>query len=282
MAKIDSLKAGQSIALRLTEDVAAPPLHGSVASILRGTIQIEISEAASQTSAPYATGKSCILVWQEQGQGEQAPARIEARTDDALTVRPEEPMEMRKSLRVPLNAVVSYETIAPERVEQVAEEIRNMTSASSEDPANVDRLFHSGDETWEKIDEEFSRLGSQMAELNAKLDYLIALGEGRSPERSLHRNREIEDLSGTGLCFRENKPIPIGSDLRLSIELSRFPRQTVHCIGEVARSDETAPGEFQIGIHFTVINEDEREQLIHYIFRIQRRMLRNRKEKVQS
>jgi hypothetical protein len=284
MADVYALKAGQQIALKTEDESPIPPLHGEVAAVEKGHVRLRIPAAGRDASKAYLGGMRCVLVWDEGGRGERAGVEVALREGDDLVVMPQSG-DLRDAQRSPTSAVFTYEVLAPEDVEDAAREVRNTVGEPVDETLQIDRLMGAHDDVWEKVDEEFGRLGHQVAELNSKVDYLVALTEGRSPDHAVRRYIDILDFSGTGLSFVEKKALPVGSDLRMTIELSRFPRQAIPCISQVARSepqigrDGAETGEFMIGVRYTTINEDDRERIIHYIFRIQRRSLRNRRER---
>jgi len=285
MSGIEGLKAGQRAAIKPAADDTIPPVQGEIASIERGRVRLRVSQTSRKNLKDYAARPRCVMIWDDRGRAEQASIQVLSREGDDLVVLPDAPPGKRETVRVRTTAVFTYEVVPPERVQAVVDEIRNAVPDSLDDAIHVDHLWHTGEDLWEKIDEEFSRLTYQLAELNSKMDYLIALAEGRPPEQLAPRYRDVLDFSGAGLGFVENKALAEGSVLRMAIELSRFPRQVAHCLGEVVRCEPRAAlgganaREFTIGVRFTVINEDDRERIIRHVFKMQRRYLRNRKER---
>ena len=88
-----------------------------------------------------------------------------------------------------------------------------------------------------------------------------------------------------GYTREELEALPPEAVMRMAIELSRFPRHVVNCLGQVVRCDPHPaldggpPKEFLIGVHFTLINAEDRERIIRHVFRMQRQLLRNRKDR---
>ncbi len=289
MPGFETLRTGQKVALKPADDSAIPPVHGEIGAVERGRIHVRLSAASAKNITRYNRGIRCVLVWDDGGRGIQSAVLMDACLEGELAVIPDDSHERRQMARVRTSASFTYEIIPAERVNIVAEEIRAAGDDLGDQGIQAERIWHNaGDDLLERIEDEFARLTHQIAELNAKLDFLVSRAEGSTEKRSARRYREIEDFSGSGLSFLESMELPLGAILRIDIELSRFPRQMAHCLGEVVRcTPRHAPGEqkaseFNIGVHFTVINEDNREAIIRCIFRAQRRQLRSRREQERS
>lgn len=285
MQAFQALKAGQRAAIKPANNDRIPAIHGEVASIEGDRIQIQVADNSQAHLSDYTSKLPCLLVWDERGRGRQTAIRISERNGESLVAIAQNDKEKREFPRVHSSAVFTYEVLAPDRVEAAAEDIRNTVGAYPEDLKSIERFLSADDEVVQKLEEEFSRVSHQMAELNSKVDYLIGMAEGRSVQRNVKMYREIVDFSGAGLSFLENKALPMESSLCMAIELSRFPQIMVHCLGEVVRCEPILdpgvehPSQYSIGVNFSVMNEDDRERIIRHVFKIQRRKLRERKER---
>jgi hypothetical protein len=190
--------------------------------------------------------------------------------------------ERRQYLRVEATGLmVLYEIVQPETLQEAAVEVYNQPPLAQEMESETDKLWHSAD-LGEVMHEQFALMSRSLSQLDAKLDYLIGIAEGKPAQPVVQHPVYLLDISGAGLSFlgREN----LGKDvlLRLRVRFSRFPLNEVLTIGKVMwcrpSGDDKHNGEFEIGLQFEVVRDDDREMLFRFISRIERKMLRDRKE----
>lgn len=74
---------------------------------------------------------------------------------------------------------------------------------------------------------------------------------------SRHEHIPWEDISGLGLRFCLNKPLPPQKELEIALYISGDPKP-IEAIGRVAWCKEFAQGEFKAGIEFTKIKDQMR------------------------
>ena len=139
--------------------------------------------------------------------------------------------------------------------------------------------------TWEQ---------AALATLVARLDALEsavgriadALGVDLSDPRHWIEG-ETTSLSGSGLGARVPQVVPEGTLVDLELTLPGDPAASVRALGRaihVVRPDgRVLPvGRFDVGIAFEAIHDEDREAVIRYTFRVQRAMLRDRKDAAAS
>jgi hypothetical protein len=89
------------------------------------------------------------------------------------------------------------------------------------------------------------------------------------------------DISGAGLSFILQTPIPEQTLLHLKVMLPIFPYPTIHALCEAIRrrkiSNEDSTG-WKNALRFLVINDLDRDLLISYIFDKEREQIRLQKE----
>ena len=190
--------------------------------------------------------------------------------------------ERRQYLRVEATGLtVLYEVVPPETLQEAAIEVYNQPPLAQELEIETDKLWHTAD-LGERMNEQFALMARSFGQLDAKLDYLIAVAEGNPVERRPEHPVYLLDISGAGLSFLAKEDLPKETLLRVRIRYSRFPLSEVLTIGKVmwvrpAEADKHE-GQFEIGVRFEVIRDDDREMLFRFITRIERKMLRDRKE----
>ncbi|MDA8164577.1 MAG: PilZ domain-containing protein [Desulfobacteraceae bacterium] len=130
-----------------------------------------------------------------------------------------------------------------------------------------------------------SRLRSRDADLaeflhflDNKLDQLLKEARGdHSPLDQL--SHENVSLSSGGMAFFTVSQLPPGEHLELHLVLEP-DHLYIFCLGEVVDCEEKGGGgkPFRISVKFTLITDDDREKLIHHLFRLQTIALRKRRQ----
>jgi hypothetical protein len=126
-----------------------------------------------------------------------------------------------------------------------------------------------------------SVLMSMLINLDKKLDLIIDLldQKGERKKRLKEKTKKIS-LSGGGIKILTDNEFKRGDILELRIDLPLIPPVAIPALGEVARSEKTGDkeGGFKTAIKFKVIQEEDRDKIIHYVFQKQRELLRAKKE----
>ena len=112
-------------------------------------------------------------------------------------------------------------------------------------------------------------LVSMLVNLDKKLDLIIdLLDEKGERKKSLKEKTRKVNIGGAGLRFQTEREFQKGDFLEL----------TVPALGEVTRVERNERGYFTTAVKFNVINEDDRDRIIRYVFQKQREHLRAKKE----
>lgn len=115
--------------------------------------------------------------------------------------------------------------------------------------------------------------------LNEKLD-LMARAQFMKDHELAQQPRQEVNISASGICYSTRKAVELGSVLELKLLV--YPSLAyVHAICEVARcepaEDPQTDGEYELGLDFRVIREDDREMLIQHVVQLESSQLRNRR-----
>lgn len=113
--------------------------------------------------------------------------------------------------------------------------------------------------------------------LERKLDHLI-WQENRGAFEDVDRTTEARciDLSAGGAGFSTTEPVTLGARLLLRIAPPTFPPFLLETAAEVIRidPDPVDPARTIVSTTFIAINDHDREDLISYLFKRQREILR--------
>ena len=117
-----------------------------------------------------------------------------------------------------------------------------------------------------------------LTDMNRKLDRILAAFERKQngqPQGPLPVN-----ISGSGFRFTVRERIEAKALLAVRTVLPLSPPATIVFIGEVTRVRDKGGGQFEIAVRFLAIDENDRDQIIHYTFRRMRESVRNRNRQI--
>lgn len=115
---------------------------------------------------------------------------------------------------------------------------------------------------------EFLRAES-LVKLHAEVvgpDYVLPGETGAPPGPDM--TELMADLSGSGVRFLWDSLCAIGDLMFVRLVLSEPQNSVVCAVGEVVRADRDAEsGTIDVAVHFTTIEEQDRDRLINFVFR---------------
>jgi hypothetical protein len=117
--------------------------------------------------------------------------------------------------------------------------------------------------------------------LNKKLDMIIDTLSGSQSSGTYHTVRGEISLSGAGIRFETQLALMEGdyTELKMIVPVFPYPKITILCqVVRAERAEEGAEGTFIVAMKFIVVNENDRDFLIKYIFEKERELLRQRRE----
>lgn len=184
-----------------------------------------------------------------------------------------ESTQMRGSVRVDVSFPVSFDLVS----ENDYEKIKNVIVSHRTGDREGDLMPLLGVEELESLDITVAKIWLSM---NSKLDYIIKLlkqrGEGVEEKEGL-----CKDISGKGIKMIYKGNLSDGQYIHLRIHPPTFPPLSVVALGKILRAERTAicrEGEIETAVEFDTIHEDDREEIISYVFKRQRELLRARRE----
>jgi len=183
--------------------------------------------------------------------------------------------EKREFVRAPLNIDARVKPIDNEDLDRK----HHMRSAFSSLP-----LPGGSSEDSDRIgvpDTVISYLMEFMFQVNEKLDMVIDLLGGEKSNQHTIGVLETVDISGSGVSLVVSTAVEVGLLLDISLFIPDFPLGVFNVQGEVIRVEPKQgdnSGLYEIGIKFLNMSDEERERLISYTFRQQRRTIRDTKE----
>jgi len=227
-------------------------------------------------------GAGLEMSWRGDGETEftlpVALSGLDARTGEIqLDAR-----ERRDHMRVGSSLIFRHRTLSDAEYAALAQRVLSQPLEYLEENPDNERST-GGDEVWDRLDNVLANFYQMIRDLSDKVDHLITLQEGGEPARRRDATSRVVNISGSGLAFESDEALPAGAKLRMAFDLSRYPYREIVCLGEVVRActhpdPPLGTARHTMSVDFTHIREEDRDRIIHYVFRMQRRMLRNRRQ----
>lgn len=130
-------------------------------------------------------------------------------------------------------------------------------------------------------EKEKSQILSYLVMIDKKLDMLIDFLYKPKKDELFHSSFAEVEISGNGIKFYTDLEIHGGDYTEIRIVIPRFPYPKITALAQVLRGEQCTVNEtryFDVIARFVVINEEDRDLLINYIFVKDRERLRLKKE----
>ncbi|HHN65290.1 MAG TPA: PilZ domain-containing protein [Nitrospirae bacterium] len=121
-----------------------------------------------------------------------------------------------------------------------------------------------------------------LQEVNQKLDYLINQLILKDEGIRIDECKEV-NLSATGMRFEIEEDVRIGDIVEVKMMLPSSPPVAIQTYGEVVRVKKTErEGKplYEVGLKFTEMTEEVREEIIQYTLKRQREIIRRKRQQL--
>ncbi|MBN1865896.1 PilZ domain-containing protein [Candidatus Sumerlaeota bacterium] len=279
----DLLKRGQHVQLVNLPRGAEPFPKGQVETV--GTRTVNVAFAPGEAGdARRILGREVSIKWESGGRSQECPVVLD-RVDDDVCVFRLNAENRREYLRVPVHLTLIHEPIEADAIQAYINHVLSQPSSQSEPDTDIAHIMRT-EEIEDILEDQFDQMTQALNKISSKLDYLISLAEGKKPEVTRARSAVVLDLSGSGLSFVDSAPVEPESYLKIRLQISRFPLLEVRALTKVVRCDPvphaTEGQRYEVGVFFEAIHEDDREKIFRFIVKVERKILRERKELMTS
>ena len=130
-------------------------------------------------------------------------------------------------------------------------------------------------------EKEKSQILSYLVMIDKKLDMLVDILYKPKKDEPFHTSYTEVEVSGNGIKFITDLVINGGDYIEIKVVIPRFPYPKITALSQVLRGAECFVNETkycEVIARFIVINEEDRDLLINYIFVKDRERLRLKKE----
>ncbi len=197
--------------------------------------------------------------------------------------------ENRNSVRIPDSFTINYNIVTQEEYNKKASLYISRRTANRSAAMNSDTETFAFD--WSHIEDEVDFdpvLVKILFFLDQKVDKVLSNQEkilkkldNAEEVQDIYEAGECIDISGSGVHMLVTKELKPGSLLELTIVPPIYPPIQVILLGKLSRlcqSKDKDNNGFEASVTFTAINEDDRDNLIKYIFQRQRELISSRKK----
>lgn len=275
------------------QEVMIPAITLSNGKRLQGVIKASDGEsmvidlrAGSKGVIPGKIAEMCVLTWESEGTQRNCPILIRSHTPRSIVAQVII-QERRQSPRLRVDMQIIYELVPPNQVAETAEQVMTQLNPQNTYDSEALRVWRDTDDPVSQLRNEIGVLQEMLNEVLGRLDHLTAVVTGSAPAETTRFNRPlgIQNCSSTGVGLIVREGLHEGDSLRLHLTLRTVPQTEIDCMGLVVRCNKLATearegGEdrYDVGVQFTHIHESDRERIIQYLFKAQRRLLRDRRE----
>jgi hypothetical protein len=282
MAVLD-IASGQKVTIPAIQLTNGKIFAGEIRASDGQSLVVDLS-AVCRGNLPTRVDEMCVMTWEADGAHRSCPILIRSHTQRSMVAQVVI-QERRESPRMRIDMTLSYEKIVPSMVKTIAEEVMARVNTVGEgEPTDTFKLLRKADDDIMELHREIGQLREMMADAIARIDALTSIVTGHElPGGREHHPMQILNISSTGVGFLGTEQLHSGDYLRLHMEVKASPRTVIDCMGVVVRCTpmEVLEGHplprYDVGVRYTHIHETDRESLIHYLFKVQRRLLRDLK-----
>ncbi|MDQ7032423.1 MAG: PilZ domain-containing protein [Desulfonauticus sp.] len=115
-----------------------------------------------------------------------------------------------------------------------------------------------------------------LSHMDNKLDLILSFFSQKDVEQDYPGAGEIIEISGAGLRFSTDQKIEPGEYLEAAIFLSSLPPVVIGVVGKIIRKEELH-NKAVYAFEYVNIRESDREQIVQFVFKEQRELLREQR-----
>jgi len=191
----------------------------------------------------------------------------------------EETANTRAHVRMDVVLLLQYRKLTPEECEDLDSITLNENKESLSPLSFSLRPFMEGEGREEELGKIDPFILNALIDINLKLNLIISAISSEGKKNFFNRVPIEGSLSEGGLGFTTGETIAEGDILAIEIMLPVFPLAIIKTLGKAVRVQVLPEGGSAVGLQFINIKEEDRDKIVHYIFKKQREWLRTNKVK---
>jgi hypothetical protein len=185
----------------------------------------------------------------------------------------------RAHVRMDVVILLQYRKLTPEECEDLDTITKNEDKDDLSPLSFSLRPFMEGEDREEELGNIDPFILNSLIDINLKLNLIISTISSGGKKNIFNRVPIEANLSEGGLGFTTMEEISERDICALEMMLPVFPIAIIKTLGKVVRIKHLPEGGASIGLQFINIKEEDRDKIVHYIFKKQREWLRTNKVK---
>ena len=184
--------------------------------------------------------------------------------------------ERRSYFRIHDHLVLDFRQITPEEFDVLKDVVGSGAVKIPDDEKASPFSLH------KSLNPENQELHTYIRIMNQKLDMIIGLLSNGNRDACMQNAQTDVSLCGSGIQFNSSAPLAVNDyvEVKMVVPVFPYPRITILCqvVRTEAMVEENARHIFKIATKFLVINENDQDFLVKYIFEKEREQLRQERE----
>ncbi|MDX1777708.1 MAG: PilZ domain-containing protein [Thermodesulfobacteriota bacterium] len=191
----------------------------------------------------------------------------------------EERSNTRAHLRMDVAILMQYRKLTPSEYEDIETIMSNKEDTDLSPLSFSLRPFMEGEGKEEELGNIDPFILNALIDINLKLNLIITTMSSGGQKNILTRMPIEANLSEGGIGFTAVEEVREGDLFEIEMILPVFPIAVIKTIGKAVRVNPLQEGGYNIGVQYTYIKDEDRDKIVHYLFKKQREWLRVNKVK---
>ena len=191
----------------------------------------------------------------------------------------EEQNNSRAHLRMNVAILLQHRKLTPAECEDIETLISSKEETDLSPLSFSLRPFMDGEGKEEEIGNIDPFILNALIDINLKLNLILSTMSSGEKKNILTRMPVEVNLSEGGIGFITTEEVCDGDLLEVEMILPVFPIAVIKAIGKAVRVTPLQQGGNNIGVQYINIQDEDRDKIVHYLFKKQREWLRVNKVK---
>ena len=185
----------------------------------------------------------------------------------------------RAHLRMDVAILMQHRKLTPAECEDIETINCNKENNDLSPLAFSLRPFMEGEGKEEELGNIDPFILNALIDINLKLNLILSTVSSGGQKNIFTRTPIEVNLSEGGIGFTTTEEVCDGDFFELEMILPVFPIAVIKTVGKAVRVNSLNEGGNSIGVQYTNIKDEDRDKIVHYLFKKQREWLRVNKAK---
>lgn len=261
-------------------------LKGTLINTVGKHFEIEVHFVDENALAHIKENAHVTINWENEGQFYSYPCDLVAADKNSFKLKLAG-LERREFQRVDSFLMMKYQVFDPKEIEMakyyVMENEQEFISKSIKD-LEKEIVNTEDSEKWLLL---LQHVNNMNKDFNKKLDSIIDMIHEDEAKKSGMKKCPILNISGSGFSFLDDIELKKNDLIKVCVYSGEFESSSLKCLAKVVRNKGRTQRKgfsdkeyYEYSSHIYFIKEDDRERIIKYVFKRQREIIREAKEKL--